>query len=176
MESKFDLVVFEPRNIFDTFDIYIYIYIFGNTELGEMVLLRSHFHADKIDLYIHVHAVILYNLYVSTKGRISSFENDRFSRLEADIDSRQRRLLVREFEMLLSVIWSVDFACKTCFRVTASTGLPLDIGRRYQGILFFAKLLIIAFFIFATFLHNFFSLSLSRIFHLPSFLNLNSNL
>lgn len=169
MESKFDLVVFEPRNIFDTFDIYIYIYIFGNTELGEMVLLRSHFHADKIDLYIHVHAVILYNLYVSTKGRISSFENDRFSRLEADIDSRQRRLLVREFEMLLSVIWSVDFACKTCFRVTASTGLPLDIGRRYQGILFFAKLLIIAFFIFATFLHNFFSLSLSLeffIFHL----------
>lgn len=134
-----------------------------------MVLLRSHFHADKIDLYIHVHAVILYNLYVSTKGRISSFENDRFSRLEADIDSRQRRLLVREFEMLLSVIWSVDFACKTCFRVTASTGLPLDIGRRYQGILFFAKLLIIAFFIFATFLHNFFSLSLSLeffIFHL----------
>lgn len=169
MESKFDLVVFEPRNIFDTFDIYIYIYIFGNMELGEMVLLRSHFHADKIDLYIHVHAVILYNLYVSTKGRISSFENDRFSRLEADIDSRQRRLLVREFEMLLSVIWSVDFACKTCFRVTASTGLPLDIGRRYQGILFFAKLLIIAFFIFATFLHNFFSLSLSLeffIFHL----------
>lgn len=30
MESKFDLAVFEPRNIFDTFDIYIYIYIFGN--------------------------------------------------------------------------------------------------------------------------------------------------
>lgn len=28
MESKFDLAVFEPRNIFDTFDIYIYI--FGN--------------------------------------------------------------------------------------------------------------------------------------------------
>lgn len=141
--------------------IYIYIYIFENTELGETVLLRSHFHADKIDLYIHVHAVILYNLYVSTKGRISSFENDRFSRLEADIDSRQRRLLVREFEILLSVIWSVDFACKTCFRVTASTGLPSDIGRRYQGSLFFARLLIIAFFIFATFSHrcNFFSLS-----------------
>lgn len=90
-------------------------------------------------------------------------ENDRFSRLEADIDSRQRRLLVREFEILLSVIWSADFACKTCSRVTASTGLPSDIGRRYQGILFFARLLIIAFFIFATFSHFFF-FSLSNLF------------
>lgn len=158
----------------------IYIYISSEIgELGETVLLRSHFHADKIDLYIH--AVILYNIYiyiyVFNVERSNQFllENDRFSRLEADIDSRQRLLLVREFEILLSVIWSADFACKTCSRVTASTGLPSDIGRRYQGILFFARLLIIAFFIFATFSHFFFfSLSFSPIFQ--SLLNFNSNL
>lgn len=47
--------------------------------------------------------------------------------------------LVREFEPFLSVIRSADLACKTCFRVTASTGLPSDIGRRYREILFVCR-------------------------------------
>lgn len=79
MESKFDLAVFEPRNIFDTFDIYIYISS-EIGELGETVLLRSHFHADKIDLYIH--AVILYNIYIRfQRGKVES------------VPSRKRSLL-----------------------------------------------------------------------------------
>ena len=83
MESKFDLAVFEPRNIFDTFDIYIYISS-EIGELGETVLLRSHFHADKIDLYIH--AVILYNIYI--------YIYIRFQRGKVEsVPSRKRSLL-----------------------------------------------------------------------------------
>lgn len=44
------------------------------------MLLRSHFHADKIDLYIH--AVILYNIYIRfQRGKVES------------VPSRKRSLL-----------------------------------------------------------------------------------